>query len=202
MISWKMFLVRTFQTQFLSPKFSHMKRMIAIFLTATIMMFAVSPAFADDTGKKSPQIATTIADVNFEAVYLLDDLAPPVLVARTEANTTVSLEDYRPEIACAATLTSKHNQEKSNICRNTNIQTAIATAGNITAANYVINRAAKNTPIIQANTPQAQCKDATATTRPEGCECDIVVTIEISSEEVILTAPDAATEVPSVVPRE
>lgn len=159
-----------------------------------LLMFAVTtPAFADDTGKNSPQIATTIADVNFEAVYLLDDLA------RTEANTTVSLEDYRPEIACAATFTSKNKQE-DYICKKSTSQTAIATAG--TVANYtVINRAPKNTPIIQANTPQvANNASMQYTSRPEGCECDIVVTIEISPEEVMLTAtPDK--QMPDVVPR-
>lgn len=199
MISWKMFLVRTFQTQFLSPKFSHMKR-IAILTTAFFLMFAVTtPAFADDTGKKSCETAT-IADVNFEAVYLLDDLAPPILVAPcNEANTTVSQEDYRPEIACAATFTSKNKQDY--ICKKSTSKTAIATAGNITAANYVINRAAKNTPIIQANTPQvANNASMQYTSRPEGCECDIVVTIEISPEEVMLTAtPDK--QMPDVVPR-
>lgn len=181
-----------------------MKR-IAILMTAFFLMFAVTtPAFADDTGKKSPQIATTIAD-DFEAVSPLD-LAPPILVATCNAKDNIaSVEDCAGyDIVSAATFSKNNQQASFNIFSESTSKTAIATAGNITVANYVINRAAKNTRIIQANIPQAQCKDATATTRMEDCECDIVISFEASSTDQLLTAPtdEAVTEVPNVVPRE
>lgn len=183
-----------------------MKR-IAILMAAFFLMFAVTtPAFADDTGKKSCETAT-IADVNFEAVYLLDDLAPPILVAPcNEANTTVSQEDYRPEIACAATFTSKNKQDY--ICKKSTSQTAIATA-ETAAVNHDVNIRAntddQDIPLIQSqadNNVKAKFNRTDASrSEQEDCPCDIVISFEIS-EEVILTAPDAATEVPIVVPRE
>lgn len=182
-----------------------MKKMIAILMTATIMMFAVTPVFAD-VGKEKNQQTTQIAemkDVSFEAVYLLD-LAPPILVACREANTTVSQEDYPADIVHTAAFISKHKQEVYIFVKSpSQTATTRGPAENTATINRAYDKATNRAVINQANT-QAKSKDATvSTSRPEDCDCDIVITVE-TSEEVIPTAhtDEAVTEVPNVVARE
>lgn len=179
-----------------------MKR-IAILMTAFLFVFAVTtPAFADDTGKKSPDI-TKIAAENYGAVYLLDDLAPPILVACREANTTVSQEDYPADIVHTAAFISKHKQEVYIFVKSpSQTATTRGPAENTATINRAYDKATNRAVINQAT--QAKSKDATvSTSRPEDCDCDIVITVE-TSEEVIPTAhtDEAVTEVPNVVARE